>query len=140
MELLFERRDVVQQYLTAAGTTAGPALIVALELNQSGNPVTLPSTSCTAKSPCGFQVRRYLPVVNSGISTRPVATDGSAGPCQYSATYTLITNAADVVNNPSKKHTTGGVPNQPIFTYSLFDPNWPAGANSPGTGIPAHRR
>ncbi len=118
--------------LTAAGTTAGPAKIVALELDQSGNPVTS-STSCTAKSPCRFQVRRYLPVVNSGTSTCPVTTDGSAGPCLYPSNYTLITNAADVVNNPSS--TTGGVPNQPIFTYSLFDPNWPAGANSTGTGI-----
>jgi prepilin-type N-terminal cleavage/methylation domain-containing protein len=118
--------------LTAAGTTAGPAKMVALELDQSGNPVTS-STSCTAKTPCRFQVRRYLPVVNSGISTCPVATDGSVGPCQYPSTYTLITNASDVVNNPS--NTTGGVPNQPVFGYSLFDPNWPAGASSTGTGI-----
>lgn len=118
--------------LTAAGTTAGPAKIVALEVDQSGNPVTS-ATTCSAKSPCGFQVRRYLPTVTSGISSCPVITDGSAGPCVYPSTYTLITNALDVVNNPSS--TTGGVPNQPIFTYSFFDPNWPAGANGTGTGI-----
>ncbi len=118
--------------LTSAGTTAGPAKIVALEVDQSGNPVTS-STSCTTSSPCTFQVRRYLPIVNSGISTCPVATNGGAGPCQYPTTYTLITDAADVVNNPSA--TSGGVPQQPIFTYSLFDPNWPAGSNSTGTGV-----
>jgi hypothetical protein len=117
--------------LTAAGTTAGPAKIVALELDQSGNPVTS-STHCTSSSPCSFQVRRYLPVVNSGISTCPVAIDGSAGPCQYPATYTLITNALRVVNDPS--NVSGGAPQQPVFTYSFFDPDWP-NPLSTGTSI-----
>jgi hypothetical protein len=112
--------------LTAAGTTAGPAKIVALEIDQSGNPVTS-SSHCNPTSPCKFQVRQFLPIVNSGVSTCPVQIDGSAGPCQYPATYTLVTNALDVVNDPS-------VPN-PIFTYSVFDPNWPAGPNSTGTGV-----
>ena len=112
--------------LTSAGTTAGPAKIVALEVDQSGNPVTS-STVCKASSPCSFQVRRYLPIVNSGTSTCPVGIAGSAGPCQYPANYTLISNAQHVVNNPSSL--------QPIFSYSIFDPNWPAGSGSTGTSI-----
>ncbi len=118
--------------LTNAGTTAGPAKIVAVELDQSGNPVTS-TTHCTASSPCSLQVRRYLPIVNSGISTCPVATDGSAGPCQYPSNYTLISNTLHVVNDPS--NVAGGAPAQPLFSYSIFDPNWPAGQNSPGTGV-----
>jgi Tfp pilus assembly protein PilV len=116
--------------LTGAGTTAGPAKIVALEVDQSGNPVTS-SSHCKSSSPCSFQVRRYLPIVNAGVSTCPVTQDGSAGPCQYPSTYTLITNALHVVNNPNP--TDGAI--QPMFTYSVFDPAWPAGANSTGTGI-----
>ncbi len=114
--------------LTGSGTTAGPAKIVALEADQSGNPVTS-SSSCTPSIPCSFQVRRYLPIVNAGVSTCPVITNGSA--CQYPTTYTLISNALHVVNNPNPSNGTV----QPIFTYSIFDPNWPAGANSTGTGV-----
>lgn len=115
--------------LTGAGTTAGPARIVAVEVDQNGSPVG-PTTVCTIKSPCGFQVRRYLPIVNSGTSTCPVVTDGTYpnGTCQYPSAYTLITNASRVINNPSDLSTA-------IFSYSMFDPNWPAGANSPGTSF-----
>lgn len=119
--------------LTGVGTTAGPAKIVAVEVDQSGNPVTS-TTICTASSPCSFQVRRFLPIVNSGTSTCPVATDGTAGgTCQYPSTYTLITNALHVTNNPSD--TVGGVPVHPLFTYSFFDPAWPTGPNSTGTSV-----
>jgi hypothetical protein len=115
--------------VTGAGTTAGPAKIVAMEVDQSGNPVTSSST-CSPQVPCSFQVRRYLPIVNSGTSTCPVAPDGSAGPCQYPpAKYTLVVNALHVVNNPNPNLPT--TPLAPIFTYGLFDPDW----NVPGTGI-----
>lgn len=108
-------------------TTAGPAKIVALEIDQSGNPVTSSST-CTSSNPCRFQVRRYLPIVNSGTSTCPVNPGGSAGPCQYPATYTLLTNVLHVTNNPNPAK--GAL--QPIFTYGIFDPD----SGTPGTGLP----
>ncbi len=135
--------------LTAVGTTAGPAKIVAVEVDQNGNPVTAPSsanpsvtpTKCTAASPCSFQVRRYLPIVTGGISSCPVTTDGTApsGPnpnptCQYPTTYKLITNVLDVVNSPADN--TGGVPNNPIFSYGMLDPAWPQIQGTPGTAVP----
>ncbi len=126
--------------LTSAGTTAGPAKIVAVEVDQNGNPVTAPSsanpsvtpTKCTAASPCSFQVRRYLPIVNSGISTCPGV--GTGPTCQYPTTYKLITNALDVVNSPADN--TGGVPNNPIFGYGMLDPAWPQILDTPGTAVP----
>jgi hypothetical protein len=108
-------------------TTAGPAKIVALEVDQSGNPVTS-STTCTPSMPCKFQVRRYLPLVNSGTSTCPVNPGGSAGPCQYPATYTLLTNVLHVTNNPNPSK--GAL--QPIFSYSIFDPD----SGTAGIGLP----
>lgn len=108
--------------LTAAGTTAGPAMYVAVLVDQTGQPATSSST-CTQSSPCAFQVRQYLPTVftsgaNVGLSSCPVVPNGTAGPCQYPSTYRLVNNVLDVVNNPNPSK--GAI--NPIFTYSIFDP------------------
>jgi prepilin-type N-terminal cleavage/methylation domain-containing protein len=119
--------------ITSAGTTAGPAKIVAAELDSSGNPPT--ASECTVSSPCSFQVREYLPLLNTGANagtpTCPVAGQpvGEAGqPCQYGASYILVTNALDVVNSPSNSADS-------IFTYSVFDPITDASIALPSTGI-----
>ena len=112
-----------------SGTTAGPAMIVAEELDQSGNPVTSAS-SCLSATPCSFQVREYLPTVDSfGVSSCPFTTPPPAPPpmpdltppppCSYSSKYAVITNVLHVVNNPSLQ--SGGGPTQPIFTYDILD-------------------
>ena len=113
--------------VTGDGGSAGPAMIVAVEVAQNGSPVTS-TTTCTASSPCSFQVRRYLPTVTNGISSCPLAT-ATTGSCSYPypSTYLLITNVRDVVNSPSS--------NQPIFSYSFFDPYWPDTPNTVGTTI-----
>ncbi len=100
-------------------TTAGPAKIVAEELDQSGNPVTT-ATSCSTSSPCSFQVREYLPITKDGASTCPVTGESPTNVCQYPTSYTLVTNALDVINNPSSG-------THPIFTYSVFDPDFGGG-------------
>lgn len=99
--------------ITSAGTTAGPAEIVAEEIAQNGSPVTA-TTSCTTASPCSFQVWKYLPVTNGGTSTCPVTGQPSSNVCQYSG-GTEINNVLDVVNSPSLS--------QPIFSYTIYDPN-----------------
>jgi prepilin-type N-terminal cleavage/methylation domain-containing protein len=109
--------------------SAGPAEIVAEELDGSGNPVVSTqsptgNTSCTPAAPCSFQVRMYLPQVTQGVSSCPVTIGGtSGGSCSYnlSGSYRLIANIADVVNSPSTVDTSYN-PTQPIFSYSLVDP------------------
>lgn len=126
--------------VTSGGTTAGPAMIVAEELNSSGTPVNGTTTNppqCPAASPCSFQVREYLPkqtnvngvwyptcpVLDTQIAQNTVngqppvpvtsgTTDVPVGPCQYRSTYALVANVYNVVNDPTS---------QPIFTYSVFD-------------------
>jgi hypothetical protein len=111
-----------------AGTTAGPAKIQAVEVNNRGQLVTdVPSMTCTTASPCSLQVRMYLPMVVAGVSTCPgVSTDPNAI-CQYPANYRLLANVLGVVNSPSDVNTNPsdpnfGGPNNPIFTYTIFDP------------------
>ncbi len=119
--------------VTGAGTTAGPAMIVAGEYDSSGNAVNpnLPNPSqCNTSTPCSFQVREYLPHVHndSGSSSCPFTTSVAPpptpdptppAPCQYTSTYTLVTNVLDVINDPSQQ--SGGAPTQPIFTYDILD-------------------
>ena len=110
--------------VTSAGTTGGPAKIVAQELDSGGNPVTS-STSCTTTSLCSFQVREYLPIIAAGVSTCPVGNQ--PGPCTWQSTYRLLADVLSVVNNPTQQ--TGGAPTQPIFTYNVFDTTAQAGRN-----------
>ncbi len=127
-----------------AGTTAGPAKIVAQVLNAKGNPVLDASGApqpvldaqgnpvldsdnnptyyfCTTRTPCSFQVRMYLPRTDTtavaGVSSCPFANN-SADRCQYSASYRLIANVQYVVNNVDVN--AGSV--EPLFTYNIFDP------------------
>lgn len=87
--------------VTTDGTPAGPALILAEELDCNGNPVvstaaesqpTCPngkttwnsatqSSTCSVDTPCSFQVRQYLPVTNDGVSTCPGVGNGTQ--CQF---------------------------------------------------------
>jgi len=103
---------------SCTGTTAGPAKVVAQELDANGQP----PTSCSAASPCSLQVRLYLPiigVVSPGVSTCPgVSLTGTA--CQYSSSYRLLANVQNVVNDPSAVDGSGA-PINPLFTYTLFD-------------------
>ena len=46
-------------------STAGPALVVAEELDPSGQPVTN-ATTCSTSSPCSLQVRFFLPITHQG--------------------------------------------------------------------------
>jgi len=111
--------------------SAGPAQIVAEELDSSGNPVvSTPSptgnSSCTAAVPCSFQVRMYLPQVVKGISSCPVLINGATATgaqCIYdlSGPYHLVANIQDVVNSPDSLDGSND-PTQPIFTYTLADP------------------
>ena len=103
---------------TTGGTTAGPAKIVAQELDGSGQP----ATACSAASPCSLQLRMYLPVTGvsaPGVSTCPGVGTGPA--CQWSTDYRLLANVLDVVNDPSAVDGTGA-PTNPLFTYTIFDP------------------
>jgi prepilin-type N-terminal cleavage/methylation domain-containing protein len=102
------------------GTTAGPAMIVAVELDPSGNEVTS-ATSCTSSAPCSYQMRMYLP--ETGISAPGVSSCPGVGTgpyCIYPSTYRLLANVQDVVNNPSNVNAQGA-PVSPLFTYTLFD-------------------
>jgi hypothetical protein len=103
---------------TAVGTTAGPAKIVATEVDASGNP----ATACSASFPCSFQVRMYLPLIGlsaPGVSSCPGVGTGPA--CQYSPTnYKLLANVQSVVNDPSSVDGTGAQ-NDPIFGYTVLD-------------------
>jgi hypothetical protein len=120
---------------STGGTTAGPAKIVAVELNASGQP----ATACSATAPCTFQVRMYLPLTGisgPGVSTCPGVGTGPV--CQYSSTvYRLLANVQNVVNDPS-----GASPapqDTPIFSYTVLDTGgtWPIGsAVPPGVSYP----
>jgi hypothetical protein len=108
--------------VTSAGTTGGPAKLVAQELDANGNPVTSASV-CTTSSLCSFTVTEYLPVITNGVSTCPgVSPSGTA--CQYPTNGKLIVNVAGVVNNPS-----AGSAAPPIFTYNVFDLSSTVGSN-----------
>lgn len=102
--------------VTTAGTTAGPAKILAAAYTSSGTQETN-SSSCSMSSPCSFQVREYLPETTAetvaGTVERVSTCPGiGIGPtCVYPSNYTLITDAQDVVNST------------PIFSYNIFDPN-----------------
>lgn len=117
------------------GSTAGPAMIVAEELDPTGAPVTS-STVCAAATPCSLQVRMYLP--QTGLTLGPGAPScplqwGSVlqtTACSYTANYRLLANVQDVVNNPSLVAADGTTPTQPIFSYTFSDLNMPA--NSAG--------
>lgn len=103
---------------TTGGTTAGPAKLVAQELDGSGQP----ATACSATSPCSLQLRMYLPVTGvaaPGVSTCPGVGTGPA--CQWSTDYRLLANVLDVVNDPSAVDGSGA-PTDPLFTYTIFDP------------------
>jgi hypothetical protein len=108
-----------------AGTTAGPAKVVAGEYDSSGQAVTTGATgtTCTASSPCSLQVRLFLPITgvsSPGVSTCPGVGTGPS--CLYPTTYRLLANVEDVVNSPSDVDSTGA-PLNPIFTYTVEDPS-----------------
>ena len=126
--------------VTSAGTTGGPALIKAQELQANGTPVTS-STQCNTTSLCSFQVVQFLPVLSNAAcpSGTPAGTVCSWCPltapsgtaCQYPTTGKLIVNVLGVVNDPSQQQTytytlngstaSGTGPSQPIFTYNVLD-------------------
>jgi len=114
------------------GSTAGPAKIVAQELDQAGLPVTGSST-CNAATPCSLQVRMYLPqtglTLGPGAPSCPVLWGATlqTTACTYPTTYRLLANVQDVVNNPNP----GNGPIQPLFSYTIFDPG---GTYPPGSG------
>jgi prepilin-type N-terminal cleavage/methylation domain-containing protein len=115
------------QTTCTSGTTAGPAMIVAVELDANGNQVT-GSSNCTSSFPCSYQMRMYLP--ETGISAPGVSTCPGVGTgpyCIYPNNYRLLSNVQNVVNNPS------GNPISPLFTYTLFD----SGGTYAGTTYPA---
>jgi hypothetical protein len=111
----------VRTSTTCPATSAGPAKIVAQEIDHTGSAVT--STSkCTTKTgeTCSFVVRRYLPSTVDGVSTCPGV--GSGPQCTYPATYTEIVNVSGVVNNPIPPLSVSDTPLSPIFTYNTCDP------------------
>jgi len=106
------------QSCTTGGTTAGPAKIVAIEVDASGNP----ATACSASFPCTFQLRLYLPLTGlsaPGVSSCPGV--GTGPTCQYPTTYKLLANVQNVVNDPSSVDGSGAQ-NDPIFGYTVLDP------------------
>ena len=109
------------------GSTAGPVMIVAEELDQTGVPVTS-STVCSAASPCSLQVRMYLPqtglTLGPGAPSCPVQWGATlqTTACFYTSNYRMLANVQDVVNNPSLVAADGTTPTQPIFNYGFFDP------------------
>ena len=116
-----------QNNVTSAGVSAGPALIVAGEYNAAG---TAAATSCTVTTTCSFQVRQYLPIVTGGVAQGGNGSCSFALPtptytlptCAYPATYKLVANVGDVINNPNAAITTstpGHPGNPPIFTYGV---------------------
>ena len=104
-------------------STAGPAKIVAQELDQAGNPVSSTIT-CTAADPCSLQVRMFLPLtgqtLGAGAPTCPVLWGATlqTTSCLYGSNYRLLANVLDVVNNPNPANGT----TQPLFAYGFFDP------------------
>lgn len=151
-----EYDNVVGASACSPSCTAGPAQIVAGEYTSGGTPVessaTGPNSVCSTASPCSFQVRMYLPELSTtdpGVSTCPVPVDGNTATgakCTWSTTYKLVADIHDVVNNPNDVDGSGN-PLQPIFTYSIIDPDTsaaftltPAMLNSSPqtlTGLPA---
>gem|GEM_PF-1193999 len=127
------------QSCTTGGSSAGPAQIVAEELDQSGHPVASGVSTCTSADPCSFQVRAYLPETGlsgtQGAPSCPILWGSSitlTSECQYSPTdYRLVADVQDVVNDPSALDcpvltginciNSGGGPTQPIFTYTIYD-------------------
>ena len=124
------------------GTTAGPAMVVAEELDSHGNPVSTstPATTCAPSTPCSLQVRLFLPetgVSSPGVPTCPLQyggtlistnctypcpPDGTGTECQYASNnYRLMANVQDVVNNPNDVDASG-VSVEPIFSYTILDP------------------
>lgn len=125
-------------------STAGPALILAQEVDSSGQPVTGAST-CGTSTPCSLQVKLFLPVTNQGVPTCPLYYNGAdiSGTCQYpcptdpvtgaylcqnaQSGYRLLANIQGVVNNPNTSDPNNidvnGAPLHPIFTYSIQDPS-----------------
>jgi hypothetical protein len=132
------------QSCASGGTTAGPARIVALELDRSGNPVTA-TTTCTAAFPCSFQVRIYLPLTGLTAPGESSCPDVGTGPtCQYGTTYRLMANVQNVVNNPASLDPVTGaqadpsVPVSPIFGFTLLDAGGlyqPTGVTYPAQAI-----
>ena len=117
------------QTCATGGTTAGPAKIVATEVDASG---AAPPTACSASFPCSFQVRMYLPLIGlsaPGVSSCPGVGTGPV--CQYSSTYRLLANVQSVVNDPSSVDGTGAQ-NDPIFGYTVLD----SGGTYSGTTYP----
>ncbi|HEY5108133.1 MAG TPA: hypothetical protein VII96_00835 [Acidimicrobiales bacterium] len=117
------------QSCSTGGTTAGPAMIVAVELGGDGNPVTA-LTACSAAQPCSFQMRMYLPLTGltaPGVSSCPGV--GTGPTCQYSADFRLLANVQNVVNDPSSVDA-NGAQNDPIFGYTVLD----TGGIDPVTG------
>jgi prepilin-type N-terminal cleavage/methylation domain-containing protein len=124
------------QTCATGGTTAGPAMIVALELGPTGTPVTSPQigagTACNTVTPCSFQVRLYLPetgLTAPGVSSCPGV--GTGPTCLYGTSYRLLANVEDVVNDPSDLNPDGS-PADPIFGYTIFD----SGGTYGGTTYP----
>jgi len=106
------------QSCSTGGTTAGPAKIVAIEVDANGNP----ATACSASFPCTFQLRMFLPLTGltaPGVSSCPGVGTGPA--CQYATTYKLLANVQNVVNDPSSVDGSGAQ-NDPIFGYTILDP------------------
>ena len=104
-----------------AASTAGPAKIVAEELDSRGTEVTS-ATTCTSATPCSFVVRRYLPTnqptnANGLLDTCPGVTLLGTQ-CTYTSTFTQVVTVQGVVNNPSL--VVASVPTQPIFRYGTF--------------------
>jgi Tfp pilus assembly protein PilV len=111
---------------TCAGTTAGPAKIVAGEYDSSGHPVTTGATgtTCNASSQCSLQVRMFLPITGVGSPGQSTCPGVGAGPtCLYPTTYKLLANIQGVVNSPSDVDPITGAPLNPIFTYVIEDPS-----------------
>ena len=133
------------QTCATGGTTAGPAQVVALELDGSGTPVTA-TTTCTAALPCSFQVRLYLPLTGltaPGVSSCPF-DPLSLLTCKYGTNYRLIANVQNVVNNPASLDPVTGaqadpsVPVSPIFGFTLLDTGGlyvPTGVTYPAQAI-----
>jgi prepilin-type N-terminal cleavage/methylation domain-containing protein len=122
------------QSCATGGTTAGPAMIEALELGPNGSPVSSPQagpgTACNTVTPCSFQVRLYLPEVGltaPGVSSCPGV--GTGPTCQYGTSYRLLANVANVVNDPSALNPDGS-PADPIFGYTVFDGGGTYGATT----------
>jgi type II secretory pathway component PulJ len=139
--------------VTWAGTTAGPAKIVALELDANGNAVTS-ATRCDTTNLCSFQVREYLPDINAAAclglglpvntvcSTCPVTGQTLTSPvtgqpwvCTYTGPYKLLSNVLGVANDPSQQGGVPSAPTQPIFTYNVFDPVAQVGSTLTATQV-----